>query len=44
VSPEGIVTALRPSNIYALMAKPFFVFGCGSSLGVLVPLVWPSDL
>jgi hypothetical protein len=39
VSPEGIVTALRPANIYARVAKPFFAFGCGSSFGVLVPLV-----
>ena len=39
VRPEGIVTALGPKDIYALVAKPFFVFGYRSSFGVLVPLV-----
>src|SRR5215217_6224835 len=38
VSPERIVAFLRPADIDPRMAKPFFVFGYGSSPRVLVPL------
>ena len=43
LTPAQVREALRPPNIYARVAKPFFVFGCGSSLGVLVPLVPRSN-
>ena len=38
LSPKRIVTLLRPINIYAPVAKPFFVFGDRSGPGVFVPL------
>src|SRR6185436_12128567 len=38
-SPERLVAFLRAINVYARLAKPFFVFGRGASFGVLVPLV-----
>src|ERR1044072_8018724 len=39
VSPEWIVTLLRPANIDPSLSIPFLVFGYGSSPGVFVPLV-----
>src|SRR5687767_14120351 len=39
VSPKRMIGFLRSKDIYARVAKPFFVFGYGSSFGVLFPLI-----